>query len=395
MTDVSILSEPRVYDRESPNSFFRDLALKEARQDQNAIDRLTRHRIECERDARADEMSQEERDSLAMQGIELRAANSGLGFGGEFDPPAWMIPLFASAGRAGRVVADLISNAGNAFVLPQGVSSINIPRMTTGNTALIQGDGGPVSDVDMVTVNASSEVVTIAGQQDLSQQLYDLTPSPGMDYIMLTDLLRAYNKTLELQLINGTGVATPTSADSQLLGLASITLPSANTISGSGVGTTSTSVSSLWPLLGQAFGQVGNQRLLPPEAFLLSPRRWAWIAGGLDSSNRPLASPGGATYHASTDATPAGDVRPYGPLVGTPAYVTGGIPNGASTENIYAIRPSDFFLWESSPRFIATPQPLGGTLQVRLSLHRYVGAVLNRYPTGIAVVNAIPAPTGY
>ena len=395
MTDISNVREPRTYEIDGPHSFFRDLALKAARQDQNAIDRLERHQIES-RSVATPEMTQDQRDKVAMNGMELRAANSSLGFGGEFDPPAWMIPLFASAGRAGRVVADLIDQAGNAFVLPKGVTSVNIPRMTTGTADNWQADGEAADEQDIVTTNAQAAVTTIAGIEDMSQQLYDLTPAPGMDKIMLTDLLRAYDKILEAQLLTGTG-GTASGAVDQVLGLANIpNIPTANIISGSSVTAGATGVSVLWPLLGQAFGQVGNSRLLPPEAFILSPRRWAWIAGGLDASNRPLASPGGATYHAiSTDAPTAGGTRAFGPLVGVPAYVTGGIPTGTAAESIYAIRPADFFIWESTPRFLATPQPLGGTLQVRLSLHRYVAAVLNRYPTGIGIVNSLSQPTGY
>ena len=395
MTDISNVREPRTYEIDGPHSFFRDLALTEARRDPAAMERLERHRRECTFEKR-DEPTQEQRDKMALLGLEFRAGSSVLGAGGEFDPPAYMVNLFATAGRAGRVVADLIDQVGNAFVLPQGISAIHTPRLTTGTQTNVAADNEPVDDIDMLTADAPSQVVSLEGQEDMSQQLYDLTPAPGMDYIMHTDLMRAYNKNLESQLINGTG-GTTSGVGSQILGLTNIQPPAANTISGASVTPGATGVSVLWPLLGQAFGQVGNSRLLPPEAWLLSPRRWAWIAGGLDSSNRPLASPGGATFHAtSTDFPTAGGTRAFGPLVGIPAYVTGGIPTTTGlSESIYAIRPADFFLWESTPKFFTTPQPQSGTLGVRISFRRYAAAILNRYPTGIGVVNLITQPTGY
>jgi hypothetical protein len=73
----------------------------------------------------------------------------------------------------------------------------------------------------------------------------------------------------------------------------------------------------------------------------LAPRRWAWIASSVDSSNRPLASPG-QIFHVA-DAPTAGGVSPVS-TDGVATYQDGGISAGTNADFIAALRPSDFLL---------------------------------------------------
>lgn len=357
---VRVRSEPLTYSEHSSNSFFHDLAWRAVDRDPAACDRLARHVQEMD--------------------VEMRAGMTTVtGAGGELVPPKWMIDRFASASRAGRPLADLIG----PLPLPPGIDHIDIPRMTTGSSAGIQIDGAPASSQDMVTVDASSQVVTITGLMDVSQQLYDQTPNPGFDAVAYIDLNRAYNKALETQLLTGTGV------NGQLLGL--LNIPNITTIAGS----TGTTVTTFWPFLAQAAAGVGNNRLLPPEIWLMAPRRWFFIAGALDSSNRPLTAPGSGGQRKSSDLPPEGGAFPVGPILGLPVYMDGAIPALAQSDAAVCCRPSDMFLFEGALRTMATVQPLSGTLQVRLSLHRYVAFVGNRYPSGIGAVTALPPPANF
>jgi len=358
--------EPLTYEYHTQRSFFQDLALAN-RGDPDATSRLYRHQHEYE--------------------VEKRVApNTTTGTGGEFAPPMWAIDKFQTQARAGRVLGDLVTN----LALPPGVSSIHVPKMTTGADAAIQtAQGVSATDVDEVTADAGANgnVVTITGNADVSQQLFDLVPPPGYDGIVYTDLNRAYNQTLEKQMLAGTG------ANGQLTGITKVA--SIVTVDGSGVSTTqNTMVTNLWTMIGQAAASVGTLRQLPPEVIVMSPRRYYAIASAEDSQNRPLASPGQGPH--PNDMPIAGNSLPVGPIIGIPCYLSGGIigATAATADYIIVARVADMLLYESDIKFAVAPNPLAGALQIRLQLRRYV-AFLNFKAASIAVVTAIPAPTNF
>jgi hypothetical protein len=378
MSDVSVVREPLTYERDAPHSFFRDLVRATPRfQDDAAAERIARHQVEMD--------------------VELRAnPTTALSRGGEFAPPKWLVDHFAVAPAGGRVLADLIDQAGNLFPLPTGVSSINIPRFVAGASANIQTQqGGAESDADPTSGNAqgSGQVVTVAGGVNVSQQWFDLVPSPGADMVIARELNSNYNQNLEIQMLTGTGL------NGQLLGLANVT--GANTVAGGG----GTTIATLWPLIGQVMAAVGNTRQQPGIHMLCAPRRWAFIASSVDSSNRPISSPGAGTPTPAQYPLAGGEmvsqVKPAGPINNLPVWQTAGclVSKGTAvntnTDVIYIVRPVDMELYESQPRLIIAPNPLSGTLQVRISLHRYVAFTPDRFPNGIGILSALPAPTNF
>ena len=375
---TTTVTEPLVYSDESRHSFFRDVILAQIQRDPDASERLARHQKQMvvERAERA------KRDAAlfgsVVNDLEARAnPSSGLGAGGEFDVPLTMLDKFASAGRAGRTLADLVGST----PLPPGISSIHIPRMTTGSQATVNIDGEAVAQNDIVSTDVVAPVVTIAGQLDVSQQIFDQAPL-GFDTYAYADLNRAYNRVLDVQMVSGTGQS------GQLLGV--LNVPGISTVNGAAT----TNFSALWPQIGQSAAAVGNGRFLPPEVFLMAPRRWFWIASSLDASNRPISSPGNGAPQPTKLAI-AGNAAPIGPLLGIPGYLDGAIPAGPSPDSILALRVSDMFLFEGPPRLITAPNPLAGTLQIRMSLHRYVAWVPHRYPASIAAVINLPQPAGF
>ena len=384
--------EPLTYTEDAPRSYFRDLVMSQCFRDDDATSRLEQHGREMRFERAAADSREQGRLERTTdgQGVEYRVnPNSTLGTGGEFDVPLWLVAKFASAGRAGRPLGDLLQ----PMMLPPGVQSIHTPRMTTGTAANTSIDGGAVQNQDVVTTDAFSNVVTISGEATVSQQLLDLSPI-GLDAAWYLDLNRAYNRTLESQLLYGSPGAT-TQQPGQLLGLASVQgIPAGNTVAGG----TFTTIATLWPGLGQVYANVGNNRLLPLEHWLLTPRRWAFIASSVDSSNRPIASPGNGynlVADVTGDAFQSGGVWSVGPLLHKRAWEDGAIPIVTLTEDIWALRPSDMFLWESAPRTITAVNPSSGTLQVTLSLHRYVAFIGNRYPSGIGRISGLPAPANF
>jgi hypothetical protein len=377
MTDFVIRREERTYEPYKQVSWFVDRALAELRNDAGAHDRLTRHMHEVDVEQRANPSTTATR-------------------GGEFAPPLWLTNLASPAAAGGRVLADLIDYNGNRFLLPSGVSSINLPRIVAGAVDGVQpGQNGAAPSADPTTALAtgSGQIVTIAGHVDISQQLLDQSPAPGVDKTILLELGSNYNQNLEVQMLTGTGT------NGQLLGLSSVS--GRNSISGSGGST----IATLWPLIGQMMAAVGNTRLQPVSHLIMAPRRWAWIASSVDSSNRPISSPGanGPTlpdYPQMGGTSDDQRFRSVGPINSAPVWLSGAILTQGSAVNtaadvIYGVRPRDMFLWESAPNVIIAPNPLSGTMQVRISLHQYVAFTPDRYPAGIGVLTAIPAPTNF
>ena len=381
---VATVREPLTYHEHSQFSFFRDLIRAQTMHDEEAQARLDQHG----REMRVEEQSRAARPMTTLadgSDIEYRQTrvDSNLGTGGEFTIPLWLIDKFATAGRAGRPFGDLLQ----PMVLPAGVSSIHVPRITIGSTVGNQQfDGAATPGGDPVTADTNSNVVTIAGEVLVSQQLMDLSPI-GLDAAWFLDLQRAYNRQLEFQLLYGSAGNSGAQSPGQLLGVGNIS--GINSVNGS----TGTTIATLWPLMGQIAAAIGNNRFLPPEVYLFAPRRWFWIASSVDNSSRPIASPGAGPR--MSDLAAAGGTLPFGPVHGVPVYLDGAIPAGTSADDIFCLRPSDMFLWESTPRTIAAPNPLSGTLQYRLSYHRYVAFIGNRYPTGIGRLTGLTQPANF
>lgn len=365
MSEVTVKSDYRADGRQS---FFGDMLAAQGG-DVAASERLERYAKEWNAEAE-------------KRGLEQRVNPNALytGQGAEFAPPWWLVDKFAGAARAGRPLADLVGT----LPLPKGVSSINIPRMSTGTTVAYMNDGAAVPGGDLVTANASSAVVTLAGIVDVSQQLLEQSPA-GFDTYAYLDMTKAYNRALESQMVTGTG------SNGQLLGLLNVSVPSGNSVAGSS--TDNTQVQTFIGHVGQISAAVGNNRLYPPEVMLMAPRRWYFFASSVDSSNRPLATP--HDPGARTNEATAGGSLPVGRLHGLPVYADAAIPAGSSTDSVIVTRPSDMFLWEGETVFSVVSNSLSGTLQSRLSLHRAVAFVPHRYPSATAFLTGLPQPTNF
>jgi HK97 family phage major capsid protein len=360
MTDVNVkvMSEPMTYRQGAPYSYFKDLA---ARGDNAAGARLARHGQEMR-------IELEARDKRALRALpegvqlEYRTNPSRLaGQGGYFAPPLWLIDDYAPAPRPLRVLADLIPR----FPLPAGVSSVNVPRVTTGETVATAQDLGATSNTDLVDAAVSSPVVTLVGRGDVANQVLEQSPGGSyLDHVIFQDLTQDYDFKLEQQLVNGTG------ATGQLLGV----IPAAGTtITYTDAAPTG---SKLFPFLGQTIAAVANNRKVMPTAWLMSGSRLAWIATSEDSGGFPLIVQG----------MPEGPQR----LATLPAYADMALPSnlgaGTNQEVIVACRPEDMLLFESEPRTTVSFEPLSNTLEARLQLHNPVAALVARRPLGTAVI---------
>jgi hypothetical protein len=368
-----VVREPLTYERSSSHSYFRDLALSE--QGNNAAaGRMARHASEMQ----VEVPQREERDRQRAQdsGLEFRVnPDRTAGQGGSFAPPLWLIDEFASAPRPGRVVTQLAPR----FPLPAGCQSVNLPRLTTATKTRPVADLAPGVSQDIADAQVASPVVTITGQGDVPVQLLEQSPpGPHLDWAIFKDLTADYDAQLETQTLTGSGNGTEFWGLLKLQGKVEVTFTD-----GSPTG------AKMFTVLGQLAAQIGDARLLPPEVWLMRTARWAWLGSAQDDSHMPLSVPGHTPPytpipHLFDDARPT----PVAPLLGWPIYLNDAIPANLNTNQdaVVGCRPSDLIVLESEPRTAVMFEPLSGTLQARLQLHRYAAVITGRYPSGVGTL---------
>ena len=272
---------------------------------------------------------------------ETRASTTTAGAGGEFAPPLWLIEDFVGLARPGRITADLIGSQ----TLPGGVSSINIPKITAGaGVGVTVTQNTTITETNVTTTSISSGITEITGKQTVSLALLRQSGTP-LDRIILADLAEAYAVMLNTQVISGSA------ASGQLRGL--ITAGTAVTFTTTQPAVVSaTAANSFYMKVLQAQSTLAGARYLPADTIVMHPRRWAWVLGALDSSNRPLVVPSGSNSNPVGISGAPAAVGYAGEMLGTPVYVDPGIPTnlgtGTNQDVVFVLRKSDLQLWESA-----------------------------------------------
>lgn len=413
---VRVTSSPMTYDRHSPHSYMRDMALiaastkdpsYNARADA-ARERLLQHGNEVEVEARHDrglasrllEIRMEQRAGFSPTEYEKRLNPVGniAGSGGELIPPLWLESQYAPFLRAGRVIADRCNN----MPLPPGINVINVPKITLGSLTGIQtAQNTPVVSQDITTSSASANVNTIAGQEDISLQLLEQSPL-NMDGVIFQDLTGSYNQQLDKQVISGTGTNGQHKGVLNVSQAASPTVSQASTVTCASTvfadaSTTGTQYRALLNAVNQietlTFGQIGS-----PSAIWAHPRRAnSWAYSAVDSTYRPLYIPAkygsvSNVYGRNEDSpTPQGVA---GELYGLPVVKDANVPTtmnsttvtGGTADPIVVLIESQMWLWEGSLRLRALPEILSGTLQMRYQAYAYSAFMPDRLPNSIAII---------
>lgn len=354
--EAKVKSEPLTYDRHSSNSIFSDL-FAARNGNHGAATRLSRHM-----------------DEIRVEQPEKYDLSSTDSAGGYLVAPIWLQELFAEYKRAGRVAANLIGSR----PLPPNTDSINVPTMTGGVTTAAQTDGGAVSETDATFGTVAADVKTVAGMQDVSQQLLDRSV-PGIDEIIFGDLARSYNVVLDTAVIN--------SSTASNLGLLQVSSINTSTYTA-----TTPTVAGLYPKIADLIQQINSGLYSSPTHILMHPRRWAFLLASLDSSNRPLITPY-APQNAVADAGSPVAEGLVGNIQGLPVYVDPNIPttlgSGTNEDRIIVFSKPEQLLWEdqSGPYLGTFPDVGSGTLTVRFRLHNYYAQCYARYPEAIGVAS--------
>jgi HK97 family phage major capsid protein len=329
-------------------SFFIDL-VQATRGDMEARVRLERHTHEV--------------------AVERRDLSTTVTAGGNFVPPAYLGELYADLPRPGRQFADAI---GSRPLQSTGMN-LTIPRITTGTSEALQaGDNAAVAEVDVVEALLTVPVRTIAGQQDVSQQLFDRS-EPGIDQILFSDLRRAYDAALDNNLLNGTGA-------NNHVGIRSVATVNAVTYTDA-----SPTAAELVPKIYDAIQQIESNRYTQADMIIMHPRRSAWLASNL-SATFPLFQLG-----TLTQATGTQDMGMSTSLSGLKIVRDANVrtQDGASTnqDEIYVVSSADLMLFEGPLQARVLSDVGSGTLTVRLQLFGYSAFASGRQPKAISIIS--------
>jgi HK97 family phage major capsid protein len=367
---VKVGDEPRTYTRDAERrggvEFLRDLA--NARQDPSAGERLARH----QREAAANE----------LKGLELRDVGTGA-FAG-LTVPQYLVDLVAPLRRAGRPTADIC----NVHPLPPEGMTVNVSRITTGSAAAIQAsEGAGATETNMDDTLLTINVRTIAGMQDVSRQAIDR--STGVSDIVVADLMRSYNTTLDGGILNNDGTS------GTHLGIRSTSAIVAVTYTDA-----SPTAAELYPKLFDLIQQIQAGVFLGVSHFIMHPRRFWWIASQVGTTFPFLQFFSNAPQVGGSADTLEYENGPSGNIGGVPVIVDGNMLTnlGGGTEDvILGVTASELHLWEepNAPLFIRTDTAIADLVSVRFVLYGYSAFAAGRYPGAHGTVGGtgLAAPT--
>lgn len=352
---IDVKSEPLTYEESAPHSFFRDSYAAEFLGDVAAQERLMRH---------TNEMRHELRDSDTSN-------YSGLVV------PQYLTGLAAPFLRAGRNTMDVA----NSLPLPNDGLTVNVSRITTGTAVGAQnGENTAVTEASPDDTLLTVNVRTYAGMTDVSRQA--LERGTGIDGLLANDLVSAYNSKVNADVINGDGTSGTHLGILNTAGIGDVDVDDA-----------SPTASETFQKIIKAIGTVTAARYQEPDVIIMHPRRWAYISGGLDSSNRPLA---GVTVATSRNIVALGNPGAYGvaagEIAGVPVVVDAGIPTdlgaGSDEDRIIVANRQDLVLMEqgNSPLMLRYESVGSGTLTTRMVVYGYSAFTAGRYPGGICVI---------
>lgn len=349
---IKMGSEPRTYTPQSSRSgisFFKDVR-DAALGNPDAAQRLARHAREVE--------------------VEQRDLTTTVTAGGNFVPPNYLGEAYAQYARESRPVADVIPS----MPLMSTGMSITIPRITTGTTVASQAtENTAVSETDIVEALLTIPIRTIAGQQDVSRQLFDRT-DPGIDQIIFNDLRADYDRELDNQILNGAGT------QGSHLGIRAVSSPNTVTFT-----TGSPTAALTVPPLYNAIQLIFTNRHAPADTVIMHPRRAAYLASNL-SSTFPLFQLG--SLNQASGQQDQGMVNNFAGLrnvIDSNVRTTDG--SSTNQDEMYVIRAADMMLWEGPLQTAVYPEVGSGNLTVRMQLWAYSAFAAGRFPKSISIIS--------
>jgi Phage capsid family len=284
--------------------------------------------------------------------------------------PSWLAEEY---GQANRQVGRIAAAIRNEPLLP-GMAQDNgsgtlvlsaLPRLSGGAGIAIQASqNSGVQETDPTTSSYVAPVGTIAGQVDLSRQLFDLS-RPGADASIAYDLGTATGVLLDSQLVSGSG------SSGQLRGLANVSgiltfATSATTAQGQ--------LSAIWDGFNRLAGSTGFGNPDPEGCFLIMhPRRFAWLSGGSGGSGAQVA-----------------------PNLPGELVLSGGIRTnlgaGTNEDEVLIAEKTNLVLVGGDPAVRVYEEVGSGTLTVRVSSYAFAALVVKN-PAAVLRITGFASPT--
>ena len=312
---VTVTDEPLTYREGGEHRFLQDMYHAQIGNDPGANQRIARH--------------QSEMDVVYRDGTTSNYAGLVV--------PQYLTQLVAEKAQAGRPFANVC----RSVPLPADGLTVNISRITTASSAAAQAsENASISETDIDDTLLTANVRTYAGAQDISRQVIDRGTTT--EEIIFEDLALSYATSLDGDLINGSGSSGTHTGVLQTSGIGDIDTTDA-----------SPTAAEQYQKIVKAIGTVNAARYLPPDVIVMHPRRAAYLAGALDSNNRPLFQVTAAT---ASNTIGTGGVAGYGSpmfqIAGVPVVTDANVPTnlgtGTDEDAVITMRSDDVLLFEQN-----------------------------------------------
>ena len=353
-----VRAEPRVYGPGSDASYFRDLALVAAGGvpgSSEAFERQRRYAEELhgEMALRSKEGQRVER-LAAWANRETRSATSTSIAG--FTTPEYLISDYALYRLPNKSFTDQTTQLP---LEPYGLQ-LNVPSFTGPTTNVQQaGENQGVTVTSPTGANIQVNLVTIAGQVPISQQLFDRGGLSGLafDKIVLAQILQNQDAAVDTYVINQ---ATANAYTTNWSSSASI----ANFLSDLG-------------LARAGLADTAGTRLLATHLFSTTDQFSYWSSQVSASSGLPFITPdSGAIVAAEATGDPKWHSWTGVHIAGSLLWMTDdNIPASGANTQLLVCRPKEIYTFDGENLAFAYPATSAGTLTVQVGMRTYCGAV--------------------
>jgi hypothetical protein len=284
--------------------------------------------------------------------------------------PGYLVETWGRASRSvGTLAAALETVPLEAGMVDtsSGVPIVTMPRITAGAGVAVQSSQNTgIQETDPTSGAATSPVSSIAGQVDLSRQLFEFS-KPGFDMAVTDDLARAHAASLDVEIVNGTATGGRTRGLLSTSGILSI--------SGS-VTNAQTTINSIWQGYSALAGSSGYG-VSDTSAYLvvMHPRRLAWLSAGI-----------------------SGVMPPISPLLPGTVVASMGIPStlgaGTNEDLIIVVERSQAVLLSSGPAIRVFEDVGSATMTIRIRAAREA-AVVVKNPAAVCKITGLTPPSGF
>lgn len=373
-----VRSEPRAYGPGSDASYFQDIALVSAGNipgAADAADRLRRYATELDAEItrRSAEGLRAERIAAWVtrsgQRIETRAGSSSTIAG--FTTPEYLIEDWAAYRLPIKSFTD---HTTQLPLTPYGLQ-INVPSFTGPTTNAQQNENYGVTVTSPSGENIQVNLVTIAGEVPVSQQLSDRGGLPGLafDKIVLSQIVQNQDAAVDAYVINQATANAYTATWS-----------------------TTASIPNFLSDLGLAragLADTAGTRLLATHLFTTTDQFSYWSSQTDASSGVPFILPDSSAIVLASQMHDPKWESWTGVHMGSLAWHTDdNIPASGSNTQLLVCRPREIYTFDGENYAFAYPQTSANTLTVQIGLRTYVGAVV-RFPKSVAAISSAAYPT--